>query len=345
MGDGCGRPHPIRLLAFMRLAPNRLMPPQHRSYYLFGEDHDAIFEAAEALLADGDAQAVRLRADITELARIERESANRGLFGPSFCYALVRNAQSANPKQSEHLLKLATSVATGNRLIICAPGIDWKKALQKKMKAEAGVAQCEFRLPDEAGFRRWLQAEANRLELNIAPDAAAWMSERLCGMRLAARQALERLCWYDGGKGEALSLAVIGELLGERAPDALEDWCHAVAAREAGAAGLARRLLQDRQVAEVQMLSWLGTRMQQILMYRWHRSQRARNPLQAARVFGEARQKVAQESGAWSGAELAAALNRITTAEKLLKGASIEDGPVVIERLTLDLVAKGRLPA
>ncbi|MFQ5518621.1 MAG: DNA polymerase III subunit delta [Mariprofundus sp.] len=329
----------------MRLNPERLLPPQHHLYYLFGEDHDALFEAAESLLAAGDEQAQRMRLDVSELVRFEEESRNQGLFGPSHCYALIRNAQSANPKQSAHLLKLLNSLSADHRLIICAPGIEWKKALHKKMKSEPTLPQCEFHLPDEAGFSRWLDKELANSGLKINAEAVQWMAERLNGMRLAARQMIERLGWYDGGAGDELGLDVVGELLGERAPGALEDWCHATAMRQPHAVQLAQRLLRDQQVAEVQMVSWLGTRMQQILMYRWFQAQRDRNPLMAAKVFGEARQKVATEAGNWTGAELTAAVSKIVQAEKLVKGASLEDKPVVIERLTRDLVEKGRLAA
>jgi len=324
----------------MRLNPDNLLPPQHHLYYLFGEDHDALFEAANALLAAGDPDALRIRLDISELARIEEESRNQGLFGPSNCYALVRNAQSANPKQSAHLLKLVGSLGADHRLIICAPGIDWKKALHKKMKALTTLPQCEFKLPDEAGFRRWLDQEVAISGLNISSEAMQWMGERLCGMRLAARQMIERLGWYDNGAGAELGIDIVAELLGERAPNALEDWCHAVAMRKAGAVSLCIRLLREQQVAEVQMISWIGTRMQQILMYRWFASQRDRNPLGAAKVFGEARPKVADESRCWRGAELTTAVSHIVQAEKLIKGASVEDKPVVIERLTLDLITR-----
>jgi len=327
----------------MRLRPDGLLPAKHSAYYLHGEDEDAIFEAANALLAAGAENAVRLRVDINELARIEQESKNQGLFGVSICYALVRNAQSANPKQEEHLIRLSTSVLDGNRLIICAPGIDWKKALNKKMKAVPTVAECEFGKPDEASFGRWLEGEIEKSGLHVKKDARQWMAERLCGMRLAARQMIERLCWYDGGAGAEIDLDVVAELLGERAPSALDEWCHEVAMRKSRAVGLARRLLRDQQVAEVQMISWLGTRMQQILMYRWFASQGDRNPLMAAKVFGDARARVGQESKAWSGPELTHAVKRIVDAEKLIKGASVEDNVTVIERLTLDLVEKGRL--
>lgn len=326
----------------MRLRPDGLLPAKHASYYLYGLDHDAIFETAEALLADGEPDAMRLRVDVNELARIEEESRSQGLFGASSCYALVRNAQSANPSQSEHLLKLAGSVLDGNRLIICAPGIEWKKALHKKMQAESNIAQCEFNVPDETQFRRWLEGECKAAGLNLAPDVLPWMAERLRGMRLASRQMIQRLTWYDGGAGETVPLEAVGELLGERAPEELEAWCHAVAKRDKGALKLTRHLLASQQVAEVQMISWLGTRLQQILMYRWFQSKRQSNPLQSAKVFGPARQRVAGEARAWSGVEISAAMARIVETEKLLKGASIEEKPVVLERLVLNLVTANR---
>jgi len=331
----------------MRVNPDRLLPVQHSLYYLFGEDHDALFEAAESLLAAGDGSdgAHRMRVDINELARIEEQSRNQGLFGPSCCYALVRNAQSANVKQAAHLLKLLHSLSGDHRLIVCAPGIDWKKALHKKMQAESTLAQCEFNVPNEAGFKRWLDHELQVSALEISPEAVLWMAESLHGMRLAARQMIERLRWYDGGKGEMLGLDVVAELLGERAPDALEDWCHAIAMRQPKAIVLAQRLLRDQQVAEVQMISWLGTRIQQLLMYCWFQAKHERNPLQAAKVFGDARKLVGQEAALWSGSDLTLAMQRIVQAEKLIKGASVEDKGIVIEQLTLHLIDQQRLLA
>ncbi len=322
----------------MRLNPDHLLPPKHHIYYLSGEDHDALFEMADLLLAAGEENALRMRLDVSELNRIEVESRNQGLFGPSACYALVRNAQSANPKQIAHLLQLLDTLGPDHRLIICAPGIEWKKALHKKMKAIASVPHCEFKPPDEAGFNRWLDQQLVNSGLNISPEASQWMGEHLYGMRLAARQMIERLRWYDNGSGAKIGMDIVAELLGERAPNALEDWCHAVAMRKPAAVSLCMRLLREQQLAEVQMISWLGTRMQQILMYRWFQAQHDRNPLGAAKVFGDARQKVADESRVWRGTELTAAVSRIVQAEKLVKGASLEDKQVVIERLTLALI-------
>ncbi|MDQ6967916.1 MAG: hypothetical protein Q9M14_04460, partial [Mariprofundaceae bacterium] len=213
----------------MKISPAQLSKLEHRCYYLSGEDRDALNEAADALLAAGDAQAVRLRLDVSELTRFEEESRNQGLFGSTVCYALVRNAESATPKQTEYLLKLASSVEASNRLIICAPEIAWKKALHKKMQALSNVAHCEFKQPDVRAFQQWLQEEVQKTSLKVDENALPVVAEQLCGMRLAARQWIERLRLYDGGEGLKLSVSVMTTLLGERAPDDLDVWVHAVA--------------------------------------------------------------------------------------------------------------------
>jgi DNA polymerase-3 subunit delta len=322
----------------VKCSPAKLLESNAPSCYLSGEDFDAIFEAAEALLQGGDADATRLRVDCSELARVETESRNQGLFGPSICYALVRNAESATPKQGDHLLKMVSEAREENRLIICAPGIVWKKALHKKMQAQPDLLQCEFNIPTPAAFGKWLAEELGKHQLNICDEAIQMMGERLHGMRAAARQLIERLKLYDGGEGERIGVEIVGDLLGERSPEDIEAYCHAVALRDTAALGLLRRLVNEQQVSEVQVLSWLGTRMNQLLMYCWYESQRERNSLQKARLFGDARKRVPQESKRWKGSELSHAMKRMVEAEKLIKGASVESKLVVLERMTLDLL-------
>lgn len=326
----------------MKLSPDRAVESDAAALYLYGEDADALFEAAELLLAKGDPEATRLRVDVSELARIETESRSQGLFGPSKCYALVRNAESASPKQGEHLLKMVSEARPENRLIICAPGIAWKKALHKKMQAhsDSNLAQCEFHTPSPAAFQAWLAGEIKTENLNVTDEALQMMGERLHGLRAAARQLIERLRLYDDGQGESLGNSVVGDLLGERSPEDLEAYCHAVAKRDSEALVLLRRLICDQQVSEVQIISWLGTRMNQLLMYCWYQAQRERNPLQKARVFGAARQQIPGEARVWKGKELSSAIKRITEAEKLIKGASIESNLVVMERMTVDLLSR-----
>lgn len=327
----------------MKRSPERLLPAENAVYYLFGEDQDTIAEIAEALLCEGDEHAIRLRVDVSELARIENENKNQDLFGATACYALVRNAQQASPAQGTHLLKLCADLAPGNRLVVCAPDMSWKKALHKNLLKLEGIISCDCRTPGEAEFRSWLAARVHEAGLKLEEDVLDHVSERLHGMRLAARQLIERLRLYDGGREELLSAEVVFALLGERAPGLLESWCQAVAQRKPGAVSLARRLLDEQQVAEVQMVAWLSIRLQQLLMYRWFSARGERDPCRAARIFGPSKKRVAEEAGQWKGSELVWALGRVTEAERLIKGSSEEDNSVVIERLTMDLVQPERM--
>ncbi|MFQ5581130.1 MAG: DNA polymerase III subunit delta [Mariprofundaceae bacterium] len=326
----------------MQLPSARLLPPEYPAYYLHGEDRDALFEAAEALLEAGERDAIRLRVDVSELGRIEVESSSQGLFGQSCCYALVRNGESASPKQTEHLLKLATGIQAENRIIICAAEISAKKALHQRMQAETKVVSCAFLTPAPEEFQRWFGSLLEDAGIRISDDAVIMTAERLHGMRQAARRLVERLQFYDNGEGKMLGQEVVGDLLGEHCPEDLGKYCEAVAQRSPQALSMLRRLFQQR-VAEVQVLGWLSGRIQQLLMYRWYAAQEPRSAAKKARLFGAARQSVPEESRQWQGQELALAMWRIHEAEVLLKGASIEDKPVVLERLTLDLVQAGRL--
>ncbi len=313
---------------------------EHRSYYLFGEDRDALLETADKMLAAGEESAIRLRVDVSELERIEVESRSQGLFGPQACYALVRNAESATPKQSEHLLKLAASVAPENRLILCAAGITWKKALHKKMLAESKVVSSEFRLPNEAQFQAWFEEEIKVSNLYVTDDAKQMMVERLYGLREAAKQLIARMKLYDNEEGVQFDVSLVGELLGEQTPQDLDDFIHAVAMKESRAITLLRQLIINQQVSDVQLHTWLSMRLNGLLMFLWHQRMGERRPAQAARLFGQASQLAPQEVKHWNAPELMAAMKKLTDIEKLLKGASIESRLMVLERLVFGLISQ-----
>jgi len=324
----------------MQVSPNQLLPAEHRSYYLFGEDRDALFESAEKLLAEGQPEAVRLRVDVSELERVEVESRSQGLFGPQACYALVRNAESATPKQSEHLLKLAASVAPENRLILCAPDITWKKAIHKKILVEVQVVHAEFRRLSTAQFEAWLANELKIANIYIKPAALQMIADRLTGMRAAAKQLIQRMKVYDNEEGIQFNTTLVGEMMGEHAPEDLDDFCHAVAMKESKAIDLLRKLLINQQVSDVQLQTWLSMRLNQMLMYLWYQNKGEKNLGRAVRLFGKASQRVPKEVKHWTGQELMDAMRALTKAEKLLKGASIESRFMVIERLVLGLITR-----
>jgi len=317
---------------------NSLPPSSCHTFYFFGEDRDALFEHADALQNTGEKHALRLRLDVSELSRIEEEQRNPSLFGVQPCYTLVRNAESATPKQGEHLLQLAQNTDDPHRLILCAPDISWKKIMHKKMKSLKNIQQQSFSIPSLHRFHQWLCDEVKKADLHVDEAGLQMVSENLCGMRLAARQWIERLVLYKGNEQIPISLSVMTALLGEHAPDDLDVWVHQVAMRQASSLQLTHRLLYDQQVNEVQMHAWLSIRFQQLLMYRWHHAKRHPRALQAAKIFGNAVRLVPQESEQWQAQALMDVMKILQDTEKLLKGASIEDKKVVLERLVLKLL-------
>ena len=321
----------------IKLSPSRIMPPEHACYYLTGDDEDAVFEMAEALLMHHSENAVVVRVDVSELARVH-ENLAPGLFGERCCHAMVRNAASARPRQIEQLEKLAGNPPEGFRFIICAPGIEPKKALHKRLTALPQIAWCVFPRMNEAQFMRWLEELIADAGLSLSGEAMSLFSGQLQGMRLAAKQAVERLRLYDDGEGAELDAQIVGDLLGERSPRELGAFCNAVGERSSTALSVLRSLLRDGQVSEIQALSWLSTRIQQLLMYAWYEARDRRTASSRARLFGEARKRVPQEVKQWQAKELIQAMENISRAEMLLKGASVEDKPIVLERLTLNLI-------
>ncbi len=323
----------------VKLSPAKILPPEHACYYLTGDDEDAVFEMADMLLAHASEQAIVMRVDIDELASVY-ENLSPGLFGESYCHAMVRNAASARPKQLDQLEKLAKNPPQGLRLMICAPGIEFKKALHKRLTALPEIAWCVFPRMDEIQFRRWLEGLIADAKLSLSAEAMDLLNDQLQGMRLAAKQAVERLRLYDDGEGAELDTQVVGDLLGERSPRDLAEFCHAVGERSSSALGILRRLLRGQQVSEIQTLSWLTTRIQQLLMYTWYEAKDRGSAASKARLFGEARKHVPREMKRWKAKELMQAMEHIAQAEMLLKGASVEDKLVVLERLTLDLIKR-----
>ncbi len=322
----------------IRLPAARLLPATHACYYLSGEDSDGVFETAELLLADAAEGASLLRVDINELALIHQQL-QPGLFGEVCCHAMVRNAGSARPNQIDQLEKLAAYPPGGLRLVICAAGIDSKKVLHKRISALPDVVSCSLDRMDEASFTGWLAQLTTDAGLVLSDDALALMSAHLLGMRMATRQAVERLRLYDAGEGNTLEIEVVGDLLGERSPADLSALCRAVGERSPQAIVLLRSLLREQQVAEVQVLNWLSMRIQQLLLYTWYAARDKRNAAQSAGAFGDVRRFVPQEAGRWKPQELMHAMQRIMQVEMLLKGASTEQKGVVLERFVLELIA------
>lgn len=323
----------------LRLPAARLLPATHACYYLTGEDSDGVFETAEQLLADHADGATLLRVDINELSLIH-QNLQPGLFGPSRCHAMVRNAGSARPKHIDQLEKMAADPPEGLRLVICGAEMDTKKAVHKRISALPEVVSCELARMDEQAFERWLEQLAADAGVQLTGESLALIGSHLLGMRMAARQAIERLRLYDAGEGKPLPLDVVGDLLGERSPTDLTELCRAVGERSPRALGLLRRMLREQEVNEVQVFSWISMRLQQLLLYAWFENKDKRNAARNAGIFGDAVRDVPREARNWNPKELMLALQRSVDVEMLLKGASTEDKIVVLERFVMELMPR-----
>jgi DNA polymerase III delta subunit len=161
-----------------------------------------------------------------------------------------------------------------------------------------------------------------------------------CSRKAAAKQLIQRMKLYDHEEGVQFDVKLVSALLGEHAPEDLDDFCHAVAMKETRSISLLRRLLVNQQVSDVQLHTWLAMRMNQLLMFMWHQSKGERRPAQAARLFGASSQMVPKEVHHWTAPELMDAIKKMTDTEKLLKGASVEGRQMVLERLVLDLITQ-----
>jgi len=321
----------------MKVDSSRLFPADDVFYYLYGEDGDALSEAAGRLLGEGN-NARLLRIDINELECAGNEIRHDNLFGPNRCHVLVRNAEQANPKQAEQLIKLASQAMHGVRIIVCAANVDTRKAWHKQLLTVASIKHCRFPILTPEAFQAWLLTIIREAGLRLTDEARALLSEQLQGKRQAARQTIQRLSLYAGESGELLDTRVVGILLGERLSEGIGIYCRHVARRSPGALSTLHCLLYDQLISEVQILAWLQPRFTQLLLYKWYASKDSGTALKKARVFYANRGDILTEARLWSARDLMLALNMIADTEKQLKGASIESKPVVLEHLTRDIL-------
>ncbi|MDQ6975716.1 MAG: hypothetical protein Q9M22_04025 [Mariprofundaceae bacterium] len=321
----------------MNVRPDQLIHAKTPVLYLFGEDQDAVMEHGQALLAQGDHATTRMRLNADEIPRFIGVIRSPSLFGPVAYSGLVGNASSATVAHISFLFDAIGDIQLPHRLIICACGAMYKKAWHKKIITRKDITHCQFNKPSAQGFGEWLLQTMAQSNLNVSQDDVLLMSAQLNGMRIESRQWMARLGYYDGGKGEPVSLSVMRALCGEHSPESLDDWCHATAMRQPQAIHMAHQLLFHQGVGALQMLVWLANRFQQLLMYCWHQACHHANPLQQARAFGVARKLLPQEAMLWNGATLMQALHDIGVVEQQLKGASLLPDRIIMEALTLQL--------
>lgn len=200
---------------------------------------------------------------------------------------------------------------------------------------------------------RWLGWHAKRLGLTFGEGAAEHLA-LAAGYDLGTlRSELEKFSSLaDQGP---VSREQVGELVGVRHGETLEDWVEAVLGDDpARAIVLGRRVLEQAGMSGVRMVTALGTALVGLRLARAHYERGSRggaleralfDRLRATRPFGLGDWKVATRNWsrwaeAWSGPRLRAALRATLEADMALKGTRISDEAGVIAGLSLRLVAR-----
>ncbi len=304
----------------MRLHPSKLFPPRHACYYLHGEDAEAIVDVAERLCQVGLQQDVSvLRFDIDELAQLISLLSTADMFSVRRYHVIIRDIASATPTQQKQLQRCIALAGKSLRLLICAPKIAWRKKLHQQLLKQDNIAVCEFRAANERDFSQWLAQELKARQLTLDAEVVAFITERLQGLRQASKSLLDRLELYANGEDDAIDVRTAHALMGESCPVSLADFCHAFAMREHQSLALLKRVRADLNHHDMQLLAWLGMRLQFLLLHHWYKAKRQ---LSSLKLFGDARKHVATEAGLWTAEELMLALIALAQLEVDLKGAS-----------------------
>jgi DNA polymerase-3 subunit delta len=202
---------------------------------------------------------------------------------------------------------------------------------------------------------RWLAHHAKRLGIVFGEGAAEHLAVATGYDLGSLRSELEKLAGLlDAGP---ISRERVGDLVGVRHGETLEDWVEAVLADQPSRAlELTSRVLEQSGMSGVKMITALGTSLIGLKLARAHYDRGSRggalervllDRFRQVRPFGLGDWKqLARNWGrwaeAWSGARLGAALRATLEADTALKGTRISDEAGVVTDLVLRLAADGR---
>ncbi|HTS88602.1 MAG TPA: DNA polymerase III subunit delta [Gemmatimonadales bacterium] len=260
--------------------------------------------------------------------------------------------RKAGPR--EVLEKYLEHPATETILVLVenAPGDDRARNGQpdEKIASRGYAVAFEPLAPDRVA--RWLAYHAKRLGFTFGDGAAEHLAAATDYELGALRSELEKLAALpDEGP---ITRDRVGELVGVRHGETLEDWVQTVIADDAaGALGLGRRVLEQAGMSGVKMVAVLGTTLVGLRLARAHYDNGSRGTaleralfdrLRQVRPFGLGDWKVvtrawAEVVDAWPAARLRRALRATLEADMALKGTRLTDEAGTITNLVLRLAS------
>lgn len=213
----------------------------------------------------------------------------------------------------------------------------------------------DFRPLEPDRVPRWLAHHAKRLGIVFGPGAAEHLAQATGYDLGPLRSELEKLASLS--ETGPISRELVGELVGVRHGETLEDWVEAVLADQpARALELTGRVLGQSGMSGVKLVTGLGTGLVGVRLARAHYDKGSRggalerillDRFRQVRPFGLGDwKKVAKNwsrwAEAWPGTRLSRALRATLEADTALKGTRISDEAGVVTDLVLRLGADRR---
>jgi DNA polymerase-3 subunit delta len=202
---------------------------------------------------------------------------------------------------------------------------------------------------------RWLDYHAKRLGITFAEGAAEHLAT-VVGYELGSLRAeLEKL--GSLADTEPLSRDQVGDIVGVRHGETVDDWVEAVLASDAArAVSLGRRVIEQSGMSGVKMVTAVGTTLIGVRLARAHYDGGSRGGalertllerLRQVRPFGLGDWKRATRNWArwaeqWPAARLRAAIRATLESDMALKGTRISDEGSLVTDLALRLAVPAR---
>ncbi|MGI8703036.1 MAG: DNA polymerase III subunit delta [Candidatus Limnocylindrales bacterium] len=281
------------------------------------------------------------------LDRIEQELSTAPLFGGG-TLVVVRQPGSLIRETAarERLVGLVGMVPQGNGLAMTElaeegpRGTKGSDSLRQAVASAGGVVR-DFPTPTRERMERWLGDRAQQLGVRLGPGAARLLAERVGAyvregdvdrrrQTELANAELEKLALYR--PGGQIGREDVEELVTEAVPGSMWALLDAIGARRPHvAAELAGRLLGEGLPLQV-VISQVHRRLRELVTVREVLA--GGTPLaqlpRLLKLQPFRAQKLAQQAGVWSLAELEAAMERLFELDLLSKGMAHDASPVTV---------------
>ena len=325
----------------------RIAPPgESMEVFRASLDDDAGEESGSASVAKRRAKA---------LDGIEQHLGMAPLFGAGTLVGVLQPAGLLAEKTARaRLIELVATVPPGNALCVTELTASGAKspaargALRDAITDAGGVSQ-EFKTPGAGQLEPWLVRRAKELEIELRPQAARLLAERVGGhiresdvdrrrRTELANGELEKLALFK--PGGTITAEDVDALVSETIPGSTWAFLDAVGARAgANATTLAERLLSDGTPLPV-LITQIHRRLRDLILVRELMDAGTRPPqiVKELKLQPFRAKKLAEQAGNWSGPALDAALVELLALDLRSKGIAL-DGSTLQMSESIDALA------